>query len=492
VTARLRYPLALLLPVQALLGFWNLGLLSPWMDESGTLLMEHRPLGELLNFAARDVHPPLFYLLLYVWQRLPLGLDWAVQARALSVLFGLLATVALDRLWAVQLSPRARSWFLAMWTLSPCLLLYSRMSRSYSLQVLLVALAGAYLLRTVEAPNWRDGALLAGSLLAALYSHYAAGLAVTAAVHILMAVRGRWRSLAAIDAALVIGYAPWIWRLAASLGSWGSHATHYALTGTPLLEIPLKLVYWAISFTMGEAVPDAILVAGALALPLLVWMVGSGARQAPRTAAFAGLITAIGFVGVARWVSYPFVPARMLFVLPFLLLLLAAGAAAHRRAGPVAIAAMLVFALVGSWSYFHREGFRNKQYPLPMREIAQTIRRNSTAEDSVILVDSANSDPTALEYALGPSRGFLETTLPDTESRLASRLADPRVRTVWFLRATHDISGRNATYDALLSAAMRPVIHWYEPATPLEARFLRAAGMRSPPAYFHELEEYRR
>src|SRR6185369_13753290 len=54
----------------------------------------------------------------------------------LPMLFALLATIALDRLWLKHAPPRVRAWCLALWTLSACLLLYSRMARSYSLQVL--------------------------------------------------------------------------------------------------------------------------------------------------------------------------------------------------------------------------------------------------------------------------------------------------------------------------------------------------------------------
>ena len=52
-------------------------------------------------------------------------------------------------------------------------------------------------------------------------------------------------------------------------------------------------------------------------------------------------------------------------------------------------------------------------------------------------------------------------------------LADPRVRTVWFLRNTHDVSpaGLNAQFEAQLRARMAETVHSYEPYTPLE-RFL--------------------
>ena len=94
-----RNPVAAFLPLQAVLYFWNLGLLSPWMDEAGTLMAVRGTLHDVIQFAAQDVHPPVFYLLLYAWQRLPLGLDWAVQARALAVVFALLATYCPRRAW---------------------------------------------------------------------------------------------------------------------------------------------------------------------------------------------------------------------------------------------------------------------------------------------------------------------------------------------------------------------------------------------------------
>jgi len=81
-----KHPIAAFLPLQALLCFWNLGLLSPWMDEAITLLVVRLPVRQILSNASRDVHPPVYYLLVDAWQRLPLGLDWAVQARALSFL----------------------------------------------------------------------------------------------------------------------------------------------------------------------------------------------------------------------------------------------------------------------------------------------------------------------------------------------------------------------------------------------------------------------
>jgi hypothetical protein len=258
------------------------------------------------------------------------------------------------------------------------------------------------------------------------------------------------------------------------------------------------------SFVMGEAVPDWLLVSGALLLPVLAAVAWRGARRSPEVAWLAAALGAIGFIGVARWVSYPFVPARMLFVLPFFLLLIAQGAAGGGdrgipRWGNLAVAAMLLVSLSGVWCYFHKTGFRNKQYPLPMQEIAARILRESSAQDSAILVDSTNSDPVALAYALYPQRFILQTSLAETPAALTGLLADPRVRTVWFLRNTHDVSpsGLNAQFQAQIRARMAETIHPFEAYTPLERVIVgtlmgTAWGSHEAPRYFHELLEFRR
>jgi hypothetical protein len=310
--------------------------------------------------------------------------------------------------------------------------------------------------------------LLGLALIGALYTHYVAGIALIAVANLALFHRRRWRPAFALDCAVAVAYLPWFWRLAASLTSWGTNARGYALSGSRVLEVPVKFAYWSMSFVMGEAVPDAVLILGALALPLVAFVAWRGARRNPGFGWLAAALAAIGFIGVARWVSYPFVPARMLFVLPFFLLL----------------------SLSGIWCYFHKTGFRNKQYPLPIQQIADRILRESRAADSAILVDSSNSDPIALLYALNRRRPYLQTALPETPAELTRLLGDPRVRTVWFLRNTHDVSstGLNTQFEAELRARMAETVHSYEPYTPLE-HFL--IGPQAP-RYFHELLEFRR
>jgi len=410
------------LSIQALLSFWNLGMLSPWMDEAITLFLGQESPGTVVHVAANDVHPPLFYLMMWMWQRLPLGLDAVVQARSLTVLIGLAATVAADRLLAARLGERARLYFLSLWCLSPCLLLYTRMCRSYSLQALVTVVAVRCLLRYFDVPSFCNTLLVSAAVLGATYTHYVPGLALLTIANAAALAKRRWRDLALMDAAIAIGLAPWAWWMVRSLGAWSRHDTSYAVVGGATQTL-LKLGYWAMSFSMGEAAPDAVLVAVVLLAPIFAWvaLAGTGRAERPfsgRLAVITAGLALIGFIGVARWVSYPFVPARLLFLLPLVLILLGAGAAARRRAGPIAIAALVAIALTGDWCYFHRIGFRNKQYPMPIREIARLFR-----PDAGVLIDSVNSDPVAMEYALGRSRPVLQTS----DAQAWAALDDPRV-----------------------------------------------------------------
>jgi hypothetical protein len=487
-------PLAILLPLEALLLFWHLDLLSPWFDEADTLLFMHGPLRQAIEIPASGLHPPLYFLLLWCWMRLPLGLGWTVQARTLSALFTLASTFAADRLWARRFEAGARWWFLALWTLSPFLLLYGRMSRSYSLQLLLGVMAAAYILRFAEKRSRANFAILCALLVVALYTHYVPGIALLAAANVMLARQRRWLDAAAIDALTALALLPWMAWLIPQLKVWGSHHVGYALTGGAASEFVLKLAYWAMSFTMGEAVPDPVLLLGALLIPLVLILVFIGLRRNRELAWLAVAAAAVGFLGVTRWVAYPFIPARMIFCFPLFLTFFIAGAAAHRRAGRIAAWGLIAASLSGIWCYFHLDGFRNKQYPLPMAEIGDRIRSSSAREHAAVLVDSSNSDIIGLRYALGEGPEPLATEDPSARQKVAQWMSDPAIRTIWFLRNTHDVSPErlDARFVAQLGARLRLRTYSYESFTPLELRLMRALGMHDPPRYFHELLEFQK
>jgi hypothetical protein len=130
-------PLTWALPIQAVLLFTHLSLLDPWGDEWQILTVAPQPLNQFRPIAN---HPPLYFLLLHFWIHMPWSPSLLVTIRAMSCLWALLATVIFYHAWLRTEPLRIRRMFLVLWVLSPCLLLFARMARSYSMQLALALL----------------------------------------------------------------------------------------------------------------------------------------------------------------------------------------------------------------------------------------------------------------------------------------------------------------------------------------------------------------
>ncbi len=287
----------------------NLKLLPMWGDETFTVETVAQTPGRIIQIVREDIHPPLYFLVAHWWNRLPIGSDPLVRLRALSVFFTILTTVFVDRRWLRNAPQSLRNWFLLLWTFSPCLLLYSRMARSYSMQVLFASMAIWYLLRLAGDAGSKNLAAFVAALAALLYTHYLPGIAMWAGANLLLVMRLRsgrstWNIWLLPNALVAVLYLPWLVTLSRALGQW-RHSQVYSLTGNVWAEQVLKLAYWSYSFTFGEAIPLWLLpVTVVLAVPCL-WLFVSGARLR-RDWLWPALFAAIvAFLGATRWVSYP-------------------------------------------------------------------------------------------------------------------------------------------------------------------------------------------
>src|SRR5579871_2602198 len=148
---RLLLPLALL--AQAFLLFHHLDLLDAWGDEIFTLNVVARPIPEIVPILQNDIHPPLYFFLVHAWRQLPLPWTGIAALRAFSAVFALLSTVLFDQFWLRRWRPAHRCTGLALFVFSPCLLLYGRMARSYSLQTALATVAVFFLWRWAKDPR---------------------------------------------------------------------------------------------------------------------------------------------------------------------------------------------------------------------------------------------------------------------------------------------------------------------------------------------------
>ncbi len=514
----LERPLPWFLLLQFGLLFHNLDLLPIWGDEQFTLNVIRRPWSAIPPILQADIHPPIYYFLARLWTQLPWpGTDIA-QLRALSAAICLLSTVVVDFLWVRNTSKTTRLWFLTLWCLSPTLLMYSRMGRSYSLQLLVSALTIHFAVRFLDEPSSRRRLLIyscaAGAL---LYTHYLPGLAIAGATALTLALRWVRRRRHDLLAPLLLShtlvgllYLPWAATLAESV-SRVSRAEPYRLVENFMLETAVKLAYWFTSFTFGEAFPIWAILLGLLVGPGALWLLWHGCKTQPQESkqlswpAFVGLIALIGYLGATAWVTFAFVGARLLFVLPFYLLLLLAGRERKPRAGNVICAGLLVVSLGSLTSYFSKQGFLNQGYLVPFGEISRYVRANSTAAGApatrtLLLVEGYNTDPSPLLAALDGHIECIKVRGESTETMALKLVHEQHFDTLWYLRNTHDISPKGviSRIESEAAAHYHGQEHLFVPYStadqwmahllgwPPRTHHYRLTGFRKPPGNSQE------
>ena len=162
-------PVALLL-IAAGLRFHNLGTQSLWNDEGNSLRLAQRPIADLLNAAAQDIHPPGYYLVLRGW----IGLvgDSEFTLRALSALAGLLTVAAVYALGRALFAPGAGLTAAALVALNSFQIYYSQEARMYAALSLWTALSLWLLVRWIRVPRPQTAIALTLINAAGLYTHY--------------------------------------------------------------------------------------------------------------------------------------------------------------------------------------------------------------------------------------------------------------------------------------------------------------------------------
>ena len=430
------HPLIWALPLQALLLFYNLNLLEPWRDEWFTLQTVPRSLSQINVWTSSVGHPPLYFLLLHYWIELPIPASEIWKLRAMSVLWAIAATVALYYLWLRRETRWTQRIVLGLWILSPCMLLYSRMARSYSMQLTVALLLLSAALRWIESPRSASRLLIYGGLAAAmLYVHYLPGLAIfgaTAAVFIFRRqppIRQRLILLGLAMLATLILCLPGLDSMVSAIQLW-RHSEAIA-HGRVIVGQFLRLAWWFVSFSFGESLSTTAVVLGLILSPIFLYALYRGIEAGRNWASLVGLAALLGYIGVERWTGFPFVPARELFVLPFFLMLMATGMR-RMRYGTAIFGMIIVLYAIADLDYFTRTGFLNKEYCAPYRQIALDISRNSPPGGAVLLVDEYSTFSLPLAAHLAPNIPTISLENEESPAALAIEKDPPPV--IWMLR----------------------------------------------------------
>ncbi|AZE59553.1 MULTISPECIES: glycosyltransferase family 39 protein [Pseudomonas fluorescens group] len=254
-----------------------------WHDEAFSVWISSLSPEAIWFHTGRDVHPPLYYLVLHGW--IELFGKTAFSIRTPSAIAGV-ATVALCvvmvRKWV---SYRASIMAGVLLALFPMLVRFSQEARMYALETLFITGATFALACWVErSERYRYGVLYAVLMIAALYTHYYAILAALAHWLYLVILRlhpsiraGYVTSLPwwCFNLMIVIAYVPWLFSLvdllvnysklkATGATTWMYMGNTYTLPDTVWRFFMLKSdvavftpVYWVLPITL-------VLIAGCL------------------------------------------------------------------------------------------------------------------------------------------------------------------------------------------------------------------------------------
>ncbi|MFN0149191.1 MAG: glycosyltransferase family 39 protein [bacterium] len=352
------------------------------IDEADTALKVAKPIAALVSDLTRDGHPPLYFLLLKGWTTL-FGHGEAAL-RGLSLVFSG-ATLVLLMLTARRVFGAMAAVFAGLFfAFSPVEIFHASEGRMYTLVPLLALAAFALAHEGLrEPPAARDAlpartlALLAAVLVAGLYTHNY-GLFIPAAVACAAAVawavdararRSAWTrpsrrivAMLAVVAAAYAAYAPWVPVLESQRASMAHVWLIDFFDATPpILAVPLSLVALA---GIGPYPPITPPLAGAhslapLMLPLGAVLFAAGiaelaASRGNRDGAARARFAPVLFLGVllgAPWLVSVTIKVIYLvgrydvIALPFVLLILGAGAARLARWRRALIIVPLVFLL---------------------------------------------------------------------------------------------------------------------------------------------------
>ena len=482
-----RNPLVWALPLQALLLLSDLDLLDPWNDEWFTRIHVPQPLSQVVSID--PINPPLYYVVLHYWIQLPWTVSLLASMRAMSAVWALVATVVIYALWLRREGPRFQAMFLALWALSPCLLLHARMARSYSMQLALASLAIYTAPQWAEQPrNWKRLFAHVGSSAALLYTHYLSGLAVAAGVCVAFLLKKRFTLAAAQITLLAVLCAPWVSTLGSSLGHWMGASQSYE-GGNVISDQIVRLAYLFVSFSFGETVSTVSLLLSVALTPVVIYALWRGVGTSPAWLPIVLVATGIAWIGVSRFEPFVFMPSHLMFVLPFFLILIL------RQMNPLAFAALLVLYACADYAYFTRSGFLVKPYAAPYKEMADVVRNGSRGQNAILAVSAYGSFSQPLLNRLGDSVRVIilndEASAREVLEAARSEPAGPSA--IWLWRQTSDVSpGTFVTKLEQDLSVGREVRRREFVAYSLPERWARRL-LRGPgqPEYYYRLSEFR-
>jgi len=339
---------------------FHLGSGSLWYDEAFSALAAERPFAQMLDATAYDVHPPLYYTILWAWFRLwpDAGRPSEAWLRLPSLLFSVLA-IPLTWFFArgFKLDRRAALLASALLAVTPFQIFYAQETRQYTL-LLVVSLF------TVVAwqRRWWSGVCV--GLIGCMYTHNLG--VIWACVFGLLALledRSSWRRLLWAGFGAGLAYLPWAVRLVVQLSQWGT--VGYWLP--PVTPGSFAYAFHALLWT--EHTPNAVALPG-LSLSMSLLILASAQPTSLLRRLFWGPPLVIAAVSIL--IQPIFFARGLIMVTPAFYTLIAAGLLRLDRRPRLllggALAGTLAVALAGFYFEPHLQKWDHRDYSTVISE----------------------------------------------------------------------------------------------------------------------------
>jgi mannosyltransferase len=375
---------------------YRLGHQSFWYDEGQSYYFAHQDsLGAMLDVISDSDHPPLYFILLYLWMSVAGRSEFALRFTALFWSVSLVPLVYL--LGRRAFGTREGMAAALLMTISPFHVWYAQEARMYTLATFLGLLSSYLLLLALQ--KGRSSLWLAYTLaaLAAPYAHlYSCFVLLFQGLFVLL---WAWRSRPRVpflrawllsQVGIGLGFLPWVGTV---LKEYVSNATYWP----GILDMERFLLDTVVAFSTGLTVPlnRAGWTATAFLLALGVGCASLAFRRSESRLRWQGFSLVLLYLMVptltALVISYrhpKYAPRYLLLVTPAYYLLVARGLAtlrAYRRWAGLAIILFTVI-LVGTVQSLYNCYFVEEYARDDFRAVLGYIEANAWEDDAVVIV----------------------------------------------------------------------------------------------------------
>jgi len=153
-----------------LLSIGNMSRWSVWFDEAYGLYLIRYGFLDIAKYTSTDVHPPLYYWVLKIWQAI-FG-NSEIALRSLSMVMIMIAIVFVYLLVRRAFGVRVGAWVVALLALSPMMIRYAEEARMYGMVMAIVAAATYVLIDVTSKPSRRKWVLYGILVSLGMWTHY--------------------------------------------------------------------------------------------------------------------------------------------------------------------------------------------------------------------------------------------------------------------------------------------------------------------------------